>query len=155
LLAESEKLKVLDRMQRYCAYQERCHKEVRGKLLDIEVYGDDLEDIIMSLVQDNYLNEERFARSFARGKFRIKKWGKMRISAELKRREISDYCQRKAMTEIDQIEYLDTARQLGEKLLREYAGQPEYIKKQKVIRRMATRGFEFELIHSVLNELMR
>ena len=150
MLAESEKLKVLDRMQRYCAYQERCHKEVRSKLLDIEVYGDDLEEIIMALVQEDYLNEERFARSFARGKFRLKQWGKMRITAELKRRDISDYCQRKAMTEIDQEEYLETAQKLGEKLMQEYSHQSEYVRKQKVIRRMATRGFEFDLIHSVL-----
>ncbi len=140
-------------MQRYCAYQERCHKEVRGKLLDIEVYGDDLEEIMMALVQEDYLNEERFARSFARGKFRLKQWGKMRISAELKKRDISDYCQRKAMTEIDQEEYLATAHKLGEKLMREYSGQPEYVRKQKIIRRMATRGYEFELIYSVLADL--
>lgn len=153
MLAESEKLKVLDRLQRYCAYQERCHQEVRSKLLNIQVYGDDLEEVMMKLVQDDYLNEERFARSFARGKFRLKKWGKMRILAELKRRDISDYCQRKAMTEIDQEEYLETARKLGEKLMKEYSGQPAYVQKQKIIRRMATRGFEFELIHSILASL--
>jgi regulatory protein len=66
----------LKKLQRYCAYQDRCHQEARRKLLDLGIYGDDLEEIISELISDNFLNEERFARSFARGKFRIKGWGK-------------------------------------------------------------------------------
>ena len=93
------KEEALAKMQRYCAYQERCHEEVRSKLLNMGVYSDWREEIIVQLIEENFLNEERFARSFARGKFRIKQWGRNRIRQELKKRKISDYCVRKAMEE--------------------------------------------------------
>ncbi len=98
----------LQKLQRYCAYQDRCHSEVRSKLLDLGIYGDELEEIIAELITDNFLNEERFARSYARGKFNIKKWGRHRIKQELKRRQITDYCLRKAMEEIEETDYLNT-----------------------------------------------
>ena len=68
--------KALQKLQRYCAYQDRCHQEVRAKLLSLGVYGDEMEEIIVSLIEDKFLDEERFARSFARGKFRLKQWGR-------------------------------------------------------------------------------
>ena len=105
----------LAKMQRYCAYQDRCHKEVRNKLLEMKVYGDWLEEIIVELIEDNFLNEERFACSFARGKFRIKQWGRSRIRQELKQRNISAYCIRKAMEEIDEQEYLNTLKTVMQK----------------------------------------
>ena len=81
----------LKKLQRYCAYQERCHQEVRQKLLDLGIYGDDLEDIIAELITDNFLNELRFAQIYAGGKFRIKKWGRHRIRQELKKRKYRKY----------------------------------------------------------------
>ncbi len=106
-------------MQRYCAYQDRCHSEVRSKLLDLGIYGDELEEVIAELITDNFLNEERFARSYARGKFNIKKWGRIRIKQELKRRHITAYCLRKAMEEIEEEDYLKTL----EGLIRKKADQ--------------------------------
>ena len=106
------KADALTRLQRYCAYQDRCHQEVRNKLLELGIFGDDLEEIIYDLIQENFLNEERYARSFARGKFRIKKWGRNRIRQELKMRNISDYCLRKAMTEIEENQYLNVLREV-------------------------------------------
>ena len=97
----------LKKLQRYCAYQDRCHKEVRSKLLDLGVYGDELEAIIAELVTENFLNEERFARSYARGKFRMRQWGKKRIVRELKVRDISEYCIRKALLEIEEDVYYE------------------------------------------------
>ena len=91
------KEEALAKIQRYCAYQDRCHQEVRTRLLDMGVYADWLEEIIVQLIEENFLNEERFARSFARGKFRIKQWGRNRIRQELKKRNISAYCIRMAM----------------------------------------------------------
>jgi len=79
------------KMESYCAYQERCHKEVRQKLYDMRMIPEATELIITGLIEENYLNEERFATSFARGKFRIKKWGKNRITQELKQRNISKF----------------------------------------------------------------
>ena len=96
------KEEALAKIQRYCAYQVRCHQEVRTRLLDMGVYADWLEEIIVQLIEENFLNEERFARSFARGKFRIKQWGRNRIRQELKKRNISAYCIRMAMEEIEE-----------------------------------------------------
>ena len=94
------------KMQHYCAYQERCQDEVRSKLIEYGVYGDALENIIADLIADNYLNEERFARAFAGGKFRIKHWGRIKIVQELKARKISDYSVRKALeSEINDEDY--------------------------------------------------
>ena len=98
----------LKKLQAYCAYQDRCHKEVRSKLLDLGMRGHDLEVIMAELVEDNFLNEERFARSYVRGKFRIKRWGRIKIRLELKRRNISAYCIKKGMTEIDDNDYYTT-----------------------------------------------
>ena len=78
----------LKKLQRYCAYQDRCHQEVRSKLLDLGIYGHDLEEVIVALIEDNFLNEERFARSFTRGKLRIKHWGRNKILQELKKKNI-------------------------------------------------------------------
>ena len=83
-------------LQQFCAYQDRCHKEVVDKLQKMNMIPAAIDVIVTELIQDNFLNEERFARSYARGKFNIKKWGRMRIRQELKRRAISDYCIKKA-----------------------------------------------------------
>ena len=89
------------RMERFCAYQERCHKEVVAKLRQMRMIPEAIDLILTHLIEDNYLNEERFARSFARGKFRFKKWGRVRITRELKLRAISRYNIACAMEEID------------------------------------------------------
>ncbi|MDX1685750.1 MAG: regulatory protein RecX, partial [Saprospiraceae bacterium] len=148
----SEKIQVLERLQKYCAYQERCHSEVRNKLLNMKVYGDDLEEIISQLVQENFLNEERFARSFARGKFRMKRWGRYRIKLELKRRDISEYCINKAMSEIDEQDYLSTLDDLVEKLIGEYQHLSPAERRQKITQRLGRRGFEFGLISQSLEK---
>jgi regulatory protein len=77
------------KLERFCAYQDRCHQEVRRKLYDLGLYGADVDQVMARLIEDRYLDEERFARSFARGKFRMKSWGRKRIERELKQREVS------------------------------------------------------------------
>lgn len=140
----------LERMQKYCAYQERCHSEVRHKLLSLGIYGDDLEEIIFDLIQENFLNEERFARSYARGKFRIKQWGRNKIIKELKVRQVSEYCMRMALEEIDEEEYLQTLKQLARKKWSEYRGMKNFERKGRLARYLASRGFESELIWAEL-----
>ncbi|MCB0655774.1 MAG: RecX family transcriptional regulator, partial [Saprospiraceae bacterium] len=81
---------------RYCTLQDRSHLEVRLKLIHLKVYGEDLEAMMTELIQQDFLNEERFARSFVRGKFRMKGWGREKISRELVRHQLSDYVMRKA-----------------------------------------------------------
>ena len=94
------------KLTKYCAYQERCHSEVRNKLYEWGLYQSVVEETIVSLIQDDFLNEERFAEAYARGKFRIKKWGRIKILAELNKRKISEYCKKKGLDQIDEGEYL-------------------------------------------------
>lgn len=138
-------------MEKYCAYQERCHQEVRNKLLKVKVYGDDLEDIMSHLVQQGFLNEERFARAFARGKFRIKQWGRQRITNELKLRNISDYCIRKAMTEIDEDTYQTVALEVANKLRRRYNTPLDYKLKHKIKGHLIRKGFEYEVVNNIVD----
>ncbi len=140
----------LGQMRSFCAYQERCHKEVRSRLIEYQVYGDTLEEIISDLITEGFLNEERFARSYTRGKFRMKGWGRVKIRSELKYRLISDYCIRKAMTEIDEEEYYETLQRLLTKkdnLLRE---KNPYKRRKKLTDHANRRGYEYELIAEVL-----
>ena len=142
----------LAKLQRYCAYQERCHREVRSKLLDLGIYGDDLEEIIANLIQDNFLNEERYARSFARGKFRMKQWGRNRIRQQLKMRDVPDYCIRKAMEEITEKEYLTIVQQGLKKRASPITEENDFIKKNKLAQYATSRGFEAELVWEALKE---
>jgi len=140
------KAEALQKLQRYCVYQDRCHQEVRSKLLDLGVYGDELEEIMADLVMDDFLNEERFARSFARGKFRQKQWGRIRIRQELKQRRISDYCIRKAMDEIEPELYEETLEAVlhkKEALLKE---NDPYKRTNKLAQYAIRRGYEPNLV---------
>lgn len=143
----------LSKLEQYCAYQDRCHQEVRTKLLDLGIYGDDLEEIISDLISDNFLNEERYARSYARGKFRIKKWGRTRIQRELKLRNISAYCLRKAMEEIEEEEYEQTLRAVLEKKERLLRESDFYKKRYKLVQYAMQRGFESALVWATVKEL--
>lgn len=144
----------LQRLQRFCAFQDRCHLEVRRKLLDLGIYGIDLEEIICQLVEENFLNEERFARSFARGKFQIKSWGRVRIIQELKARQISTYCQRKALEEIDSNAYVEKLVQLLQmKMQISGITSLDYPEKQTLFQFALRKGYESELIREVLEDL--
>ena len=133
-----------------CAYQERCQQEMRDKLYEWGLFPDAVENIIANLITDNYLNEERFAKAYAGGKFRIKKWGRIKIKIELKKRKISDYCIRKAMEEIEDAEYIKTLKGLIAKKSKEIKGGKQHIRNCKVAKYVASRGFEQDLIWEVL-----
>jgi regulatory protein len=100
---------------RYCNYQERCHKQVRNKLYDLGATTTEVQQLITDVIEAGLLNEERYARSFARGKFRIKRWGRIKIRQHLKADQVSDYCIKKAMLEIDGDEYTTVLLRLAEK----------------------------------------
>ncbi len=142
------------RLERYCAYQDRCHKEVEKKLTEMRMIPAAKEQIILHLMQHDYLNESRFAQSFARGKFRTKKWGKQRITRELKARGISAYNLKLALKEISDTEYYSTFHTLAEK---RFAAIPEtnpQKKKKKLADYLLYRGWETHLIYEKINELM-
>lgn len=141
----------IDRMRKFCSYQDRAHSEVRTKLLKLEVYGDDLEEILSQLVSEDYLNEERFARSYVRGKFRINKWGKFKIRMHLQQKRVSDYCINKGMEEINEEEYIDVIDDL---LARKLAGDADFKTKQKARDSLMRKGFEPALVSSRISILV-
>ncbi len=142
----------LAKLQRYCAYQERAHSQVRSKLLQYEIYGDRLEQIISLLIQDNFLNEERFACSYARGKFRFKKWGRIKIRQKLSRLNVSEYCIKMGMKEIDDTEYLSTLSALIEQKRNTIKGRSDFEVNQLCAAYVIRKGFESELVWQLLKE---
>ena len=144
--------KALAKLQSYCAYQERCHKEVRQKLLDLGIYGDDLDEIIATLIEDNFLNEQRYAIAFAGGKFRVKQWGKYRITRALKQNNISAYCIKKAIeSEIEYEDYIATLDAIIEKRNRLLKEKNPFRRRQKIAQYALDKGFESSLIWERIN----
>lgn len=148
----TEKDRALSKLQKYCAYQERCHQEVRSKLIELKIYGDDLEEIIAELISENFLNEERFAIAYAGGKFRMKKWGKVRIRMELKKRKISDYCIKKAMQEIDEEGYIEGLYKVIEKKIPTEKETNEFKLKGRLAKHAIRKGYESHLVWQVLKD---
>lgn len=142
------------KLEGFCAYQDRCHKEVIDKLRDMRMIPQAIDQILGHLIQENYLNEERFARSFARGKFNIKKWGKKRIVNELKHRDISKYNIQLALQEIDQQEYLNVFDELANKRLAEIKDKELQKKRKKLADYLLYRGWESQLVYEKVFELL-
>jgi len=143
---------VLAKMKKFCAYRDRCHSEVRSKLLQWEVYGDMLEEILTELIVEGFLNEERFARSYVRGKFRINQWGRNKIRMGLKARDIPASLCTLALTEIDEEEYLATLRDIIRKKAASLSTPLQPADREKLTHFAAGKGFEFELIREVIDE---
>ena len=144
----------LPKIRQYCAYQERCHKEVRERLYSFGLNKIEVEQIISTLINENYLNEERFAIQFAGGKFRMKQWGKIKIKQALKFKQVSDYCIKKALKEIDDISYERVFQKLAEQKLKTLKSERNiFVKKRKLQDFLLQRGFENELIKDVLKNL--
>ena len=143
-----------NRMERYCAYRERCHKEVAEKLREMRMIPDAIDLIIHHLITEKYLNETRFSQAFARGKFRNKKWGRIRITRELKAREISQYNIKLALKEITEADYLSTFHELAEKRWEQLSkeGNKQH-KKKKFANYLMYRGWESSMIWEKLREL--
>tara|TARA_B100000214_G_C23873078_1_gene583607 strand:+ start:479 stop:874 length:396 start_codon:yes stop_codon:yes gene_type:complete len=127
--------------------------EVTMKLKSWGLIQEAIDLLIIELIQFNFLNEERYARSFARGKFRIKKWGKLKIRMALKKREVYFKCIDLAMLEIDDKTYLNTLKELLQKKNDVLKETNSYKRKMKLIRYLVTRGYEYDLIHDALVEL--
>ena len=140
-------------MQRYCAYQERSHREVRSKLIALGVYGDKQAQIIAALIAENFLNEERFAIAYASGKFSIKQWGKVRIRRGLQQQEVSEYSIRKALSHIEDSAYKETLRSVILKKKATVETQDAFVLKNKIAQYAISRGFEPNLVWGLLDTL--
>jgi regulatory protein len=136
----------LMKAQNYCAYQERCHKEIREKLTSWKIYGDEREQIIASLIQENFVNEERFAKAYAGGKFRVKKWGRNKIRKALHQRDISAYCITKGMEEISEQDYTDTLLALLQKKNKTLKEKNPFTRKGKLAKFVIGKGYESQLV---------
>lgn len=144
----------LEKAKHYCAYQERCHSEVRDKLYALGLHRNEVEQLLTQLIEENYLNEERFAITFAGGKFRIKQWGKEKIKYALRQKRISDYCIRKALTSIPNTDYNKTFYTVADKKLTALKSEKNiFIKKKKIKDFLQQRGFELQLINSYLKDI--
>jgi regulatory protein len=147
------KEQALQKLKHYCAYQERCHSEVREKLYDLGVWKKDQDEIISTLIEENYLNEERFAIAFAGGKFRMKQWGRVRIKYELRQKQVSDYSIKKGLKEIGEEEYKKTLEKLTKEKYRLLKGEQYLVRKKKTIDFLLQKGFELPLITQSLDNL--
>jgi regulatory protein len=148
LTADEARLK----LEYYCSYQERCHQEVVQKSYDLGLKANETDAVIVHLLQNNFLNEERFARSFARGKHRIKAWGKVRIVNELKQRQISAPNIKLALTEISEEEYEETLDKLAERHWESIRETNPQKKKKKFCDYLLRKGWESNLVYGKLKQ---
>lgn len=143
------------KLERYCVYQDRCHKEIETKLKEFILIEEAKNQIILHLLEHDFVNEERFSKSFARGKFRVKKWGKQRIVREMKQREISAYNIKVALKEIDEAAYLDTVFEITEKRNRLINETNVFKRKKKLSDYLMRKGYEFELIYTTVDTVVK
>ncbi|WP_125718169.1 regulatory protein RecX [Flavobacterium ustbae] len=143
----------LQKLEHFCAYQERCHDEVVSKLYSLKMTSDEIDTIVVQLIEGNFLNETRFACSFARGKHRIKHWGKIRITNELKARNISSTNITLALKEISTEEYFETFENLAERSWLSISENNVLKKRKKFCDYMLRRGYESNLVYEKVKEL--
>ena len=148
------KEKAWQKIKHYCAYQERSHKEVKEKLYGFGLYKADVEMLLTQLIEENYLNEERFALAFAGGKFRMKQWGRQKIKYELKQKQVSDYCIKKALAAIDGEQYEKVLYKMATGKLNALKTEKNLLlKKRKLQQYLMQKGFETAIITKMIDEL--
>lgn len=144
----------LQKIRYYCAYQERNHAETREKLYGYGLRKHEVDDILASLINDNFLNEERYALAFAGGKFRMKQWGRVKIKYALKLHSVSDYCIRKALASINEEEYALVLEKLFHaKLTSCRSDKNVFTKKRKVRQYLVQKGFEQGLVDELIKQI--
>lgn len=147
-------LEAKQKIEAFCAYQERCDQEIRKKIKSWGLYGDDVDILISDLIQNNFLNEERFASAFVSGKFRIKRWGRIKIRQHLKQKNISDYSINMGLKEIDEEEYLQNLHDLLETKNRLITAKNKWDRLAKLQRYIQSKGYENELVREALDQLV-
>lgn len=146
--------KAWQKIKHYCAYQERSHAEIRDKLYGFGLYKHEVETLLTQLIEENYLNEERYAIAFAGGKFRMKQWGRVKIKYELQQKRVSAYCIKKALASIEETDYDDTLQKLSKAKLATLKSEKNiFIKKTKLRNYLMQKGFEPGLVMEVTNKI--
>jgi regulatory protein len=144
----------LAKIQKYCAYQERCHQEVKFKLNSYGLSPDEVDEIVSRLITENFVNEARFAKAFAGGKFRIKKWGRNKIVNELESLGLTNACITLGLKEIDSSDYSKTLQALLQKKAQEISEENRFLKRNKVARFAIAKGYEPDLVWELVKELV-
>ncbi|MHA4811591.1 regulatory protein RecX [Flavitalea flava] len=148
------KEQALQKARYYCGYQERCHSEVKEKLYSFGLWKKDVEEAISTLIEENYLNEERFAIQFAGGKFRMKQWGRVKIRYELKQKQVGEYCIKKALAAIPEEDYIKTLEKLADEKWETLKGEEAiFLRKRKLQDYLLQKGYESSLTGAVLKEI--
>lgn len=142
----------LEKAMHFCAYQERNQQEVRKKLKTFELEELEVEEVIAELINQNFLNEERYAKAYVRGKFRINKWGKLKITSALTQKDLSTYCINKGLEEITNDEYSETIKALLSKKISSFTDL-DYKSKAKAVNYLMSKGFESNQVWDQLNQI--
>lgn len=145
------KEQAIQKLRHYCGYQERSHQEAVQKLWDLGVRKAEHDEIIASLIEDDYLNEERFAIQFVGGKFRMKDWGRKKIYYGLKEKGVSEYIIKRAMKEIDDAAYQKVLLELAEKKYASLKGEQYLVRKKKTMDYLLQKGYESQLVTAIVN----
>jgi len=135
---------------KYCAYQERTQQEVRDKLYSYGLYPDAVEEVLSDLISEGFINEERYAQAFVRGKFRSNRWGRIKIEIGLRQKGLSDYCIRSGLAEIKEEDYQETLQALIRKKWDSLTKEDSYARKHKTARFVMGKGYESELVWKIL-----
>ncbi|MBS1670519.1 MAG: RecX family transcriptional regulator [Bacteroidetes bacterium] len=143
----------LQKARHYCAYQERSHFEVKEKLYSFGLFKTEVEQLLSNLIEEDYLNEERFTKQFAGGKFRLKQWGKIKIEHELKQKKVSSYNIKKALKEIDEDEYLKVLQNLTQKKWSSLKAEQYLNRITKTTNYLLQKGYEYALINNAIKHL--
>ncbi len=143
----------LQKARHYCGYQFRCHQEVKEKLYSFGLRRQDVEEALATLVEEDYLNEERFAVQFAGGHFRLKQWGKVKIRHELKQRQVGDYCIKRALAAIEEDDYLKTLGKLATSKWETLKDEPIFARRAKLQEYLMRKGYEQDVIQRVISDL--
>ena len=141
-----------ERIQSYCAIQDRCQSDVERKMKEWGISDEIIENIVTDLILDKFVNEERFSESFCRGKFRIKRWGKVKIKNELKIKKISNNCIDKGLLQIEKKEYMKVLKDLYLKKRDSLKDRNQFIRKGKIAKHLQQKGFESKLIWELINK---
>jgi len=143
------------KLSKYCVYQDRCHQEVEQKLITMNMIPEARAHIISKLIENDFLNEERFAMSYVRGKFNQKGWGRIRLRIELKRRKISEYLINKSIAQIKESEYLSKLEYLSNKKFKQIGKDKSWAAKSKLKNHLIYKGYEIDLIMDQIKNLYK
>ncbi len=148
-------IEVKKKIYHYCAYQERSHQEVKNKLYDFGLPPYEVDEMISHLITEGYLNEERFAKAFAGGKFRLKSWGRLKIIQALEGKGLTKNCIASGLKEINESDYTNTVKSLIEKKTKQITEENPFIKRDKLAQYIIQKGFEPELVWRIVKETIK